>query len=174
MSTKPKLIARWESSQGKREDFGFFPKASAHGCRWAGAPGGLDPCAVWAVLVLRGKDSTVHCRAIQMEHRGCTPGTAASGSHLERKHLSITFCLKNSEEPLQFSLTSCGITKIRILHISYVIHPLFSSHICYCYFSFKQRGGRPELWARIGCYTPQFLYSFFGENFRAVAAASDV
>lgn len=33
---------------------------------------------------------------------------------------------------------------------------------------------RPEFWARIAFYTPQFLYSFFGENFRAVAAASDV
>lgn len=38
----------------------------------------------------------------------------------------------------------------------------------------NRREERPELWARIGCYTPQFLYSFFGENFRAVAAASDV
>lgn len=44
--SEPKLTARWENSQGRREDFGFgfFPKASAHSSRWAGS---LCQCGQW-------------------------------------------------------------------------------------------------------------------------------
>lgn len=127
----------WEGRFGS----GFFPKASAHSCRWKGAPGGLDPCAsvgsVCYILVLWGKHTTVHCSAIQREHTGLHACRESA-----KKHLSITFCLKNSQEPLQLSVTSWGITKIGILHLSYAIHPQFSNHICYCYFSFKLKGGK--------------------------------
>lgn len=91
------------------------------------APGGLGPCA----NVGSGKKTqTVHCSATQLEHMGCTPGTMAAGSHSERKHLYITFCLKNSEEPSQFSTTSCGIKKIGILHLNYDIPSMtFKPHL---------------------------------------------
>lgn len=116
------------------------------------AAGGMElqvswiPVPVWAVsaMFLCCEEKIQLCIAMQYRWstQGCTSGTTAAGGRSDRKDPSITFCLKNSEEPLQISITSCGITKIGILHLSYALHPVFSSHICNCCFSLKQKGGK--------------------------------
>lgn len=133
----------WKQSgyEGRLRFWGFFPRGICSQPR-------LDPehQVGWIPAPVRAAAATFLCHEenIQMSmiYGCCNFGTTAAGSYLERKDFPITFYLKNLKGPLQFSITSCGITKIGILPLSYVIHPLFSSHICYCRFSFKQKGGK--------------------------------
>lgn len=167
-SSEPKIIAGWESSQGMREafGFGFFSWGTC-------SQPGLDPepQVGWIPAPVRAVSATFLCREenvqMSMTYGRCKFGTTAAGSYLERKNFPITVYLKNSKGPLQFSITSYGITKTGILpYPSSVLKP----HLLW--FFLFQMGGKAEFWARIGCYTPKFLYSFFGEKFRAVTAVS--